>query len=101
MAKVSKVQREQKIDKLVAKYWNKRVALKKIISDRDISSDKKLQAQFQLDALPRNSLKIRRRSRCSITGNPRGYRRRFGLCRDKIREYASQGMLAGVIKSSW
>jgi small subunit ribosomal protein S14 len=49
----------------------------------------------------RRKYAVQVRNRCSICGRPRGYMRRFGLCRICFREQALQGKLPGVTKSSW
>jgi small subunit ribosomal protein S14 len=58
-------------------------------------------ARLKMQALPRNTSPVRLRNRCGLTGRPRGYFRKFGLCRNKIREIAMQGDIPGVIKASW
>ena len=60
-----------------------------------------METVMKLSKLPRNSSKVRQRNRCSVTGRPRGVYRRFGLSRNKIREFAGEGVMSGVIKSSW
>jgi small subunit ribosomal protein S14 len=89
MAKESVKARELKRQKLVAKYAEKRAALKE-------AGD-----WTGLDALPRNSSAVRLHNRCRLTGRPRGYMRKFGICRVVFREMASQGKIPGVTKSSW
>ncbi len=55
----------------------------------------------ELDKLPRNASPVRQHNRCQLTGRPKGYMRKFGLCRVKFREMALQGKIPGVRKSSW
>ena len=55
----------------------------------------------ELDKLPRNASPVRQHNRCKLTGRPKGYMRKFGLCRVKFREMALQGKIPGVRKSSW
>ncbi len=100
MAKKSMIERDRKRFVLITKYATKRESLKEAI-DQAESMEKKLQLHRKLQNLPRNSSKVRLRNRCSITGRPRGYFRDFGLSRHVLREYASQGLLPGVTKSSW
>jgi len=89
MAKESVKAREIKRQKLVAKYANKRKALKEA-------------GDFVgLDKLPRDSSPVRLHNRCQLTGRPKGYIRKFGLCRVTFREMASAGKIPGVTKSSW
>jgi len=101
MAKISMVQRDMRRDKLVARYAEKRVALKKVISDPETDFDAKQEAMHQLNKLPRDSSPIRRRNRCRLTGRPRGYYRKFGLARNKLREAAMRGDVPGLRKASW
>ncbi|NVK72717.1 30S ribosomal protein S14 [Marinomonas sp. CT5] len=101
MAKISMIQREAKRTKLVAKYAEKRAALKAIISDVNASDDEKWEATLKLQALPRDSSSSRQRNRCQITGRPHGVYRRFGLSRIKLREAAMRGDVPGLKKASW
>jgi len=101
MAKTSMIQREAKRTKLVAKYAEKRAALKAIISDVNASDDEKWEATLKLQALPRDSSSSRQRNRCQITGRPHGVYRRFGLSRIKLREAAMRGDVPGLKKASW
>ncbi|MBU1296355.1 MULTISPECIES: 30S ribosomal protein S14 [Marinomonas] len=101
MAKVSMIQREAKRTKLVAKFAEKRAALKAIISDVNASDDEKWDATLKLQALPRDSSSSRQRNRCQITGRPHGVYRRFGLSRIKLREAAMRGDVPGLKKASW
>lgn len=89
MAKTSVIARNLKREKLVAKYAEKRKALKK-------AGDWKA-----LDKLPRNASPVRLRNRCKITGRPRGYIRLFGVSRIKFRQLASEGKIPGITKASW
>ena len=101
MAKVSMIQREAKREKLVAKYAEKRAALKAIINDVNASDDEKWEATLKLQALPRDSSSSRQRNRCQVTGRPHGVFRRFGLSRIKLREAAMRGDVPGLKKASW
>lgn len=101
MAKVSMVQREQKRTRLVKKYAKKRAELKAIIHSVDASFEDKMEAQKKLQTLPRDSSKARQRNRCRVTGRPHGYFRKFGLCRNKLREAAMRGDVPGLVKASW
>ena len=100
MAKKSMIERDRKRFVLITKYESKRKSLKEAIQAAE-SMEEKLQLHRELQKLPRNSAPVRLRNRCSITGRPRGYFRDFGLSRHVLREYASQGLLPGVTKSSW
>ena len=101
MAKVSMINREKKRTKLVGKYAKKRSELKAIIADLEVGFEEKQQAMFSLQKLPRDSSPVRQRNRCQITGRPRGFYRRFGLSRNKLREATMRGDVPGLRKASW
>jgi small subunit ribosomal protein S14 len=101
MAKLSLKQREDKREKLVAKFAKKRAELKSVIDDAKKSDDERYAARLELQKLPRNANPTRLRNRCELTGRPRGTFRKFGLARNKIRELAFKGDIPGVIKASW
>jgi small subunit ribosomal protein S14 len=99
MAKESMKAREVKRAKLVAKYAEKRAALKKIVNTGD--PVEAYEAAQKLQAIPRNANPIRLHNRCKLTGRPKGYIRMFGLSRIQFREMASSGLIPGVKKASW
>ena len=101
MAKNSMVQRELKRSRLVAKYAQKRSELKAIIKSLDASYEEKMAAVARLQQLPRDSSPVRKQNRCRVTGRPHGVYRKFGLCRNKIREAAMRGDIPGLVKASW
>ncbi|WP_422136690.1 30S ribosomal protein S14 [Endozoicomonas sp. ALD040] len=101
MAKVSMKQRELKRQRTVAKYAEKRAALKAIIISPDSSEDEKWDAQVALQKQPRDASSSRLRNRCRVTGRPHGYLRKFGLSRIKLREAAMRGDVPGLVKASW
>ncbi|WP_028117115.1 30S ribosomal protein S14 [Ferrimonas senticii] len=101
MAKQSMKARDEKRTKLVAKYAEKRAALKAIINDVNASEEDRWNAVLKLQTLPRDSSAIRQRNRCNITGRPHGYLRKFGLSRIKLREAAMRGEVPGLKKASW
>jgi small subunit ribosomal protein S14 len=101
MAKKSMIERETRRAKLVAKYAVKRAKLKVIIVDEKSSDEQRLEAVAKLAALPRDASPSRLRNRCSITGRPRGYYRKFGLGRNKLREATMSGEIPGLRKASW
>ncbi len=101
MAKKSIKQREQKREKLVAKYAKKYAELKSVADDAGKSDEERYMARLELQKLPRNANPTRLRNRCALTGRGRGTFRMFGLGRSKIRELAFQGDIPGVVKASW
>lgn len=100
MAKKSMIEREKKRQRLVDKYADKRQELKEQFR-QTTNQQEKMDIHRQIQKLPRNSAPSRLRNRCWVTGRPRGYYRDFGLSRHVIREMAHQGLLPGVVKSSW
>ncbi|OOC09302.1 MULTISPECIES: 30S ribosomal protein S14 [Thioalkalivibrio] len=101
MAKVSMVQRERKRERLAKKHAEKRQELKAILVDENRSGEERLEAMNKLQKLPRDSSPVRQKNRCAVTGRPKGYYRRFGLGRNKLREYAMKGEIPGLRKASW
>jgi small subunit ribosomal protein S14 len=101
MAKKSMVAREKKRARMVAKYAGKRAALKAVLSDVNASDEEKWDAQIALQKLPRDASPVRQQRRCQITGRPHGVYRKFGLCRNKLREAAMRGDVPGLVKASW
>ena len=101
MAKKSMIQREIKRAKLVAKYAEKRAELKAIVRNVNSTDEERRAAQAKLNAIPRDASPTRQRNRCSITGRPHGYYRKFGLARNKLREGAMKGEIPGLTKASW
>ncbi len=101
MAKIGSIQRNNKRKKLVSKYNDKREALKGQIKSKDLDLETRFNISIKLAKLPRNSAKNRVRNRCEITGRPRGFHRKMGLSRNKLRDLASLGMLPGIVKASW
>ncbi len=101
MAKKSAIERNDKRKRMVVKFANKRAALKEIARDRDLPIEERIAAQLKLSALPRNSAATRIRNRCELTGRPRGYYRKLKMSRIALRELSNQGMIPGMVKSSW
>lgn len=101
MAKKSMIARENKRARLVKKHVEKRAEYKAVLNDQNASFDEKMEAQRQLQTLPRDSSRSRVRNRCRITGRPHGVFRKFGLCRNKLREAAMRGDIPGLVKASW
>ncbi|MCB9538280.1 MAG: 30S ribosomal protein S14 [Myxococcales bacterium] len=101
MAKTSKIIKNEKRKKLVAKYAARRAELIKVMKDANASMDDKIEAQKALAKMPRDASATRIRNRCALTGRPRAYYRKFGLSRIALREEALAGNLPGVVKASW
>ena len=101
MSKLALINRQYKREKLVAKYSKKREALQAIIANPRTSDEDRYATRVKLQELPRNSNKTRLRNRCALTGRPRGYYRKFGLGRNKLRDLALKGEVPGIIKASW
>ena len=101
MPKLALINRQQKREKLVAKYAKKRAALESIVDNQRVSEEDRFAARLKLQALPRNANPTRLRNRCAITGRPRGVFSKFGLGRNKLREYAMRGEIPGIVKASW
>lgn len=101
MAKSSMIAREEKRTRTVAKFAQKRAALKAILADINASDDEKWEAQIAFQKLPRDASPVRQRKRCRLTGRPHGVYRKFGMCRHKLREAAMRGDVPGLTKASW
>lgn len=101
MAKKCSIAKQKRREKLVKQKWDKRQQLKKIILDLSTSDEDRLSAQIALNKLPKNSSPVRLRNRCQLTGRSRGFLRKFKLSRLCFREMANQGLIPGVVKSSW
>jgi small subunit ribosomal protein S14 len=101
MAKLALINREDKRRKMVKKYAAKRAELKAIINDVKRDDAERMDARLKLQSLPRDASESRLRNRCQLTGRPRGVFRKFGLCRNMIREIAMKGEIPGVVKASW
>lgn len=101
MAKKSMIAREKKRTKLVAKFAAKRAEIKAVLNDENASDEEKWDAQVKFQKLPRDASPVRQQRRCQITGRPHGVYRKFGLCRNKLREAAMRGDVPGLVKSSW
>ncbi len=101
MAKTSMINRENKRAALVQKYAKKRAELKAVIANPNTSDEDRWQAQIALQKQPRDASASRQRNRCQVTGRPHGVYRKFGLCRNKLREAAMRGDVPGLVKASW
>ena len=101
MAKKSSIERNNKRKRLVEKYETKRASLMAIAKDKSLSNEERFKARLKLAELPRNSAKIRVRNRCGVTGRPRGYYRKLNMSRIALRDLSYQGLIPGMVKSSW
>ena len=101
MAKKSMIARENKRAKTARKYAAKRAQLKAIINDRSSSPEQVDEAVLKLQQLPRDASPSRQQNRCRQTGRPHAVYRKFGLCRNKLREAAKRGDVPGLKKASW
>jgi len=101
MAKLSQVLRDQRREKLIAKFAEKRAELRKRLNDANVPYEEKMEIQQQFAKLPRNSCPTRLNRRCKVSGRARGYYRKFQVSRIALRELALKGQLPGMRKSSW
>ena len=101
MAKKSSTEKNAQRVKLARSTAGRRARLKAIALDRAAPPEERFAAQLKLAQLPRNGSETRVRNRCSLTGRPRGYYRKFKLSRIAVRELASAGQIPGMVKSSW
>jgi small subunit ribosomal protein S14 len=101
MAKTSMIERDKKRRRLSKKYKTKRTRLRAIAANRSLPAEERFAARLKLAELPRNSSPTRIRNRCDLTGRPRGYYRKLRMSRIALRELGSQGLIPGMIKSSW
>jgi small subunit ribosomal protein S14 len=101
MAKTSSVEKNNRRAKMAKQYAAKRAKLKAMAVDDKLSPEERFAARLKLAELPRNSSPTRIRNRCDLTGRPRGYYRKLRMSRIALRELGSQGLIPGMIKSSW
>lgn len=101
MAKKAIVNRNLKRQDTIEKFLKVRNSLLEIIGNNANSYEDKLEARNKLQKLPRDSSPTRFRNRCELTGRSRGFYRKFGLGRSKLREMAMNGRIPGITKASW
>lgn len=101
MAKKSSIENNNRRRKMVQQYAGRRERLLAIANDKSLSLEEQFEARLKLAALPRNSSKTRIRNRCAVSGRPRAYYRKVGVSRIALRELGSQGLIPGLVKSSW
>lgn len=101
MASKGDIEREKKLAKSVMKFADKRKKLKEIIDNVNLPIQERIKAALDLDGMPKHTLKIRQRNRCSITGYPRSYFRAFGISRHSLRELIAFAEIPGVGHATW
>jgi small subunit ribosomal protein S14 len=101
MAKKSTIETNNKRIKMAKKFEKKRQVLKSKINKKDLPMEERFDLVMKLAKLPRNGSKTRIRNRCELTGRPRAYYRKFGVCRLLLRDLANKGEIPGLTKSSW
>ncbi len=101
MAKKSMVERQRKRTRQVARYAARRAELHKTLRDPNADDAAKDAARVKLQKLPRDASPVRLRNRCSVSGRPQGFYRKFGLGRNKLREAMMRGEIPGLSKASW
>lgn len=101
MAKKSKIAADERRRAVVARYAERRAELKRLIASPASTVVERDAAQRELRRQPRDAIPVRVRNRDAVDGRPRGYLRKFGLSRVRVREMAHDGQLPGVRKSSW
>jgi len=101
MAKTSMIERDKKRRRLAKKYAGRRARLKAIAADQSLPAEERFAARLKLAELPRNASPTRIHNRCDLTGRPRGYYRKLRMSRIALRDLASNGLIPGMVKSSW
>jgi small subunit ribosomal protein S14 len=101
MAKKSSIQKNINRKSLIDRLSKKRMELKNLLKNKEISFEQRIKTQVKIDSLPRNSSKIRFRNRCFLSGRPRGIYSKFNLSRIAIRDLAGKGHIPGLTKASW
>lgn len=101
MAKKSAVENNLRKQRLVRKYVGRRRRLLEVANDESRPMEERFEARIKLAALPRNGAAVRIRNRCQVTGRPRGFYRKMKMSRIAIRELGNQGLIPGLVKSSW
>ena len=101
MAKKSSIEKNKHRREMVAKFATKRKELLAVANDQSRQMEERFEARLKLAEVPRNANPTRVRNRCEITGRPRAYYRKLGMSRIALRELGSQGLIPGLVKSSW
>ncbi len=101
MAKKSAIEKNKRREKLVKKYAAKRAQLKAAAKDEGLTLEERFQMRLKLAEMPRNGASVRIRNRCEVTGRPRAFYRKLKMSRIALRELGNQGLVPGMVKSSW
>ena len=101
MAKKSSIEKNERRRKLTKQFAGRRARLKTIAGNKELPMEERFAASLKLAELPRNSSRTRVRNRCEITGRPRAFYRKLKMSRIALRELGSQGLIPGLVKSSW
>ncbi|MCB1483447.1 MAG: 30S ribosomal protein S14 [Hyphomicrobiaceae bacterium] len=101
MAKTSSIEKNKRRRKMAEQQAPKRTRLKELAKDMTKTAEERFAARLKLAEMPRNGAAVRIRNRCEITGRARGNYRKLRMCRNQLRELASQGRIPGMVKSSW
>jgi len=101
MAKTSMIERDKKRRRLAKKFAYRRARLKAIATDLSVPPEERFAARLKLAEIPRNASPTRIHNRCVLTGRPRGYYRKLRMSRIALRDLASNGLVPGMVKSSW
>jgi small subunit ribosomal protein S14 len=101
MAKKSAIENNQRKQRLVKKFAARRERLLDVANDESRPMEERFEARLRLAALPRNGAAVRVRSRCQVTGRPRGFYRKMKMSRIAVRELGNRGLIPGLVKSSW
>ncbi len=101
MAKKSSIEKNNRRRKLAKRFSGRRERLKAIARDKTLPTEERFAATLKLAEVPRNSSKTRIRNRCEVTGRPRGFYRKLKMSRIALRDLGSEGLIPGLVKSSW
>ncbi|HEY4807090.1 MAG TPA: 30S ribosomal protein S14 [Roseiarcus sp.] len=101
MAKKSAIENNLRKQRLAKKFAARRKRLLDLANDQARPMEERFEARIRLAALPRNGAIIRVRNRCQVTGRPRGFYRKMKMSRIALRELGNQGLIPGLVKSSW
>jgi len=101
MAKKSAIENNKRKIRLVKQFAGRRARLKETADNEALSAEERFEARLKLSELPRNSAANRVRNRCEVSGRPRAFTRKMKMSRIALRELGSQGLIPGLVKSSW